>query len=106
MIFSDSERERYRKELEAASEAGDVKRVRELIDQIRLLGDIREDMIKSTGIQEYSKYSTHSQDEQCKPLTYDSLSDYIKKLGFNVKQQPKSFRDTLQQGFRDNGWTW
>lgn len=61
MIFSDSEREYYRKELEAASNVGDKKRVRRLIDQIRLLGEIREDAPKieinlcHKGIEEYIK---------------------------------------------------
>lgn len=73
MIFSDSEREHYRKELEAASKAGDVKRVKRLIGQIRLLGDIRgHGQNISSGIEEYIKHQSmveKEKDRKDKPLT-------------------------------------
>lgn len=74
MIFSESEREYYRKKLEAACKAGDVKRVKRLIDQIRLLGDIRENAPKIQtnlkGIEEYIKQQKALNREVNKAVEY------------------------------------
>lgn len=106
MIFSDSERECYRKELEAASKAGDLNRVMRLIDQIRLLGEIRENAIKSTGIQEYIKHQSMVEKEknrEDKPLTCNGLLDYIKNM------KPSEDLPTINLGkigtpFEDKMW--
>lgn len=124
MIFSDSEREHYRRELEAASDAGDLKRVKRLIDQIRLLGEIREPapkiQINLRGVEEYIKHQSmikKEEDREDKPLTTNGLLNYIENMeppkvfpnwpeitGYRLP--PKSFRDVLRLGFNESGWTW
>lgn len=135
MIFSDSEREYYRKELEAACKAGDVKRTKRLIDQIRLLGDIRDTAPKIQtnlkGIQEYIKQQKALNDEldEHDALNYPDENPFglppevldifgmfkmrpsLSKLGEDVfgdlvDRAEMSFRGVLQQGFKDNGWIW
>lgn len=122
MIFSDSEREHYRRELEAASKAGDVKRVKRLIGQIRLLGDIREYKWEAPkiqkivlspanlkGIQEYIKQQKALNDkfDEHSALNYPDENPLRFLGGDDIVGFPfKSFRDVLRSGFRENGWTW
>jgi len=129
MIFSDSEREYYRQELEAACKAGDMRRTRRLIDQIRLLGEIRETVpkiqapkekdredkpvINSGGLLEFIKNMELPEDLPTidinkigTPLEDKMWEDILDADMALTDRVEMPFRGVLQQGFRDSGWTW